>query len=79
MKSNAITPAQREVLKILSVDHSDEFAREIKEVLTKHFLAKIDAETDRLWNEGVLNQEKLDEIMEEDLHKTWRNNGAARS
>lgn len=79
MKSNVITPAQREVLKILSVDQSDEFAREIKEVLTRHFLSKIDAETDKLWDEGILNQDKLDEIMTEDLHKTTKANGIARS
>jgi hypothetical protein len=37
-------------------------------VLTRHFQARLDAEADRLWDEGILNQEKLDEIRQEDLH-----------
>ncbi len=30
-------------------------------VLTQHFQSRLDAEADRLWDEGILNQEKLDE------------------
>ena len=30
--------------------------------------SQLDAEADRLWDEGVLNQEKLDAIRHEDLH-----------
>jgi hypothetical protein len=37
-------------------------------VLTRHFQAQLDAEADRLWDEGILNQEKLDAIRQEDLH-----------
>lgn len=31
-------------------------------------LQKLDEEADRLWDEGILNQEKLDEIRQTDLH-----------
>lgn len=37
-------------------------------------LSKIDAETDRLCNEGILNQKKLDVIMNENLHKLMKAN-----
>ena len=40
----------------------------IQEVLTRHFQSRLDAEADRLWDEGILNQEKLDEIRKMDLH-----------
>lgn len=60
---------QQELLKMFSFDHSDEYAKEIKAVLTRHFLSKIDEEMDLLWSNGVLNQEKLDSMMKEDLHQ----------
>lgn len=37
-------------------------------VLTRHFQSQLDAEADRLWDEGILNQERLDAIRKEDLH-----------
>ena len=33
-----------------------------------HFQSRLDAEADRLWDEGILNQEKLDELRHKDLH-----------
>lgn len=53
---------------MFSFNKSEDFAREIQDVLTRHFQAQLDAEADRLWDEGVLNQEKLDAIRHEDLH-----------
>lgn len=35
---------------------------------TRYFQAKLDEESDRLWDAGILNQEKLDEISKMDLH-----------
>ena len=43
-------------------------ANAIQEVLTRLFQSRLDAEADRLWDEGILNQEKLDEIRKMDLH-----------
>ena len=43
-------------------------ANAIQEVLTRHFQNRLDVEADRLWDEGILNQEKLDEIRKIDLH-----------
>ena len=37
-------------------------------VITIERLPWLDAEADRLWDEGILNQEKLDEIRKMDLH-----------
>lgn len=68
MNAQSLTPVQKDLLKMFSYDHSDKFAFEIKEVLTNHFLSKIDAETDKLWADGVLNQAALDNIRKEDLH-----------
>ena len=34
-----------------------------------YFAQKMDAHLDKLWDEGVLDQKRLDEINEMDLHK----------
>ena len=39
-----------------------------REVLTRHFQNRLNAEADRLWDEGILDQDKLDEIRKMDLH-----------
>lgn len=49
-------------------DHSEETAREVKQALSDYFQKKLDAELDALWDAGILDQEKLDEIRKTDLH-----------
>ena len=50
------------------MNDSESYAKEIQMVLTNYFQQKLDAEADRLWDAGILNQEKLDEIRQTDLH-----------
>ena len=59
------------LLKLFAFNNSEEYAREVQMVLTRHFHAQLDAEADRLWDEGILNQEELDEIRKEDLHSKY--------
>lgn len=68
MEATVLNPTQMHLLKLFSFNNSEEYAREIQMVLTRHFQARLDAEADRLWDEGILNQEKLDEIRQENLH-----------
>ena len=68
MEATVLNPTQMHLLKLFAFNNSEEYAREIQMLLTRHFQAQLDAEADRLWDEGILNQEKLDEIRQEDLH-----------
>ena len=69
MENSSLNPTQLHLLKMCSFHNSEEYAREIQEVLTKHFQKRLDAEADRLWDEGILDQKRLDEINKMDLHK----------
>ena len=69
MEDSSLNPTQLHLLKMFSFNNSEEYAREIQEVLTKHFQKRLDAEADRLWDEGILDQKRLDEINKMDLHK----------
>ena len=68
MQAATLTPTQQHLLKLFSFNNSESYAREIQMVLTQHFQAQLDAEADRLWDEGILDQERLDAIRHEDLH-----------
>lgn len=68
MEATALNPTQRHLLKLFSFNNSEAYAREIQSVLTRYFQERLDAEADRLWDEGVLNQDKLDELRQKDLH-----------
>ncbi len=69
MEATTLTPTQRHLLKLFSFDRSEAYAREIQEVLTRHFQEKLDQESDRLWDEGILDQQRLDQLRTEDLHR----------
>lgn len=79
MASQSLTPLQINFLKLFSVDRSDEFVMEIRKVINDYLQKKIDDELDRLWDEGIINQEKLDQWRNEDVHELLRKNGKARS
>ncbi len=68
MEATILNPTQMHLLKLFSFNKSEDFAKEIQQVLTRYFQEKLDVETDRLWDKGILNQERLDEIRREDLH-----------
>lgn len=77
--AQTLTPLQVNFLKLFSVDRSDEFVMEIRKVIDDYLQQKIDHEIDRLWDEGVITPEKLDEWRHEDVHELLRKNGKARS
>ena len=68
METTALNPTQIHLLKMFAFNGSEEYAREVQEVLTRHFQDRLDAEADRVWDEGILDQQKLDEIRQMDLH-----------
>ena len=69
METTVFNPTQQHLLKLFAHDNSETFAREIKTVLTNYFQSRLDEESDRLWDEGILDQRVLDELRHEDLHK----------
>ena len=69
MEARSLTPVQQDLLRLFSFNHSDEFAKEIREVLSSYFRKKLDEETDRLWDEGILDEAALERLRHEDFHK----------
>ena len=59
MATSVLNPTQQHLLKLFSYDNSEEYAREVQTVLTKHFQQELDAESDKLWDDGVLDAKLL--------------------
>ena len=67
MAATVLNPVQQHLLKMFAFDGSEERLMEVKEVLTKYFSQKIDDRLNELWDYGILNQEKLDELRKIDV------------
>ena len=67
METTAFNPVQQHLLKLFAFDGSEEKLLEVKEVLTKYFSQKLDNRLNELWDSGVLNQDKLDELRTKHL------------
>ena len=68
VNATQITPTQMHLLKLFSFDKSESRALEIQEVLMRYFQGRLDAESDRLWDDGVLDEERLNQLRHKDLH-----------
>ena len=67
MAATVLNPVQQHLLKMFAFDGSEERLMEVKEVLTKYFSQKLDDRLNELWDSGILNQEKLDELRKFDV------------
>lgn len=67
MAATVLNPVQQHLLKMFAFDGSEERLIEVKEVLTKYFSQKLDDRLNDLWDSGVLNQERLDELRKIDI------------
>ena len=73
METTIFNPVQQHLLKLFAFDGSEEKLLEVKEVLTKYFSQKLDKRLNELWDSGVLNQEKLDELRTKHLRTDLKN------
>ncbi len=61
-------PVQLHLLKMFSVDRAEQGLIELKDVLYKYYSSKMQNRLNELWDKGELNQARLDEINQMDLH-----------
>lgn len=66
--TTTFNPTQIHLLRMFSFDKSQQGLDELKDVLFKYYSQKMDEALDRAWDSGLLDQKRLDEINEMDLH-----------
>ncbi len=64
--------AQLHILRVMSYIKSDEELQALKKVISEYYARRVDEEAERLWKEGVLSQDKLDEILKEHLRTPYK-------
>ncbi len=62
MVSTVFNPIQQHLLKMFAYDDNLERLAEIKALLTKYYAEKVDQRMNQLWDEGILDQQRLDEL-----------------
>lgn len=69
METTRLNPTQIHLLKMFEIESSEESLNELKDVLYRYYSKRMDECLDELWDSGQLNQQRLDEINEMDLHQ----------
>lgn len=71
MKANALSRAQVLLLENFAHIDSQEEVDELTEVIRNYYAQKLEDELERLWNDGTLNQQKLDELRGQHLRTPY--------
>ena len=69
MEATVFNPIQVHLLKMFEIDKSQEGLEELKNLLYNYYSSKMNTALDELWDSGELDQTRLDEINNMDLHK----------
>ena len=68
MNVRTMNPVQLHLLEMFSYCGSEQTVSELKDVLADFYAKKVQKEADRLWDEGVLDGEAIEQILQEQ----WR-------
>ena len=65
-------PIQLQLLRIFERNNSEEELRELQMVISDYYAKKMNVHLNKMWDEGILDQKRLDEINQMDLHAWLR-------
>ncbi len=68
MTARTINPIQLHLLEMFNYCNSEQMMNDLKDVLARFYAEQVQKEADRLWNEGTLNGEAIERI----LNEHWR-------
>lgn len=69
MYTTKFNPVQGHLLRMFEFAQSENTLKELKEVLFKYYHNKLEQKLDEMWQDGTLDQKRLDAINEMDLHR----------
>ncbi len=72
MEATVFNPIQLQLLRMFERNKSEAELREFQGVVSDYYAKKLNDHLNKLWDEGILSQEKLDEINRMDLHSWMR-------
>jgi hypothetical protein len=60
MEATVLNEEQLELLRMMSTFNTPEAVKDLKQAISDYFANKADEEIERLWDEGVLNDAKVE-------------------
>ena len=72
METTVLNSTQIMILESFASARSQEEMNELMDLLRDYYAKKLDKELERLWDEGILNQAKLDELKDQHLCTPYR-------
>ena len=71
MKSEPFNADQLHSLKMFSYDEDERALEEIRKSLTAYFAQRVEEDMDKLWDEGLWDQDKNEAILKEHLRTPY--------
>lgn len=71
-RTAVFTPAQYEVINAMSCITSEEDLKSLKDLLVSFLNSRLQTELNRMWDDGSLSQDKLDQISKEHLRTAYK-------
>lgn len=72
VRPTVFNPAQLYLLDVFSDIKTDDELLEIKKLISDYYAKRLDGMLDEMWKSGELDQKRLDEIDQMDLHQWLR-------
>lgn len=71
MKNGMLNAAQLHLLKMFSFARSEEDLEEIKKALSSFFTNRVEEDMDKLWDEGLWDEDKNEDVLKEHLRTPY--------
>ncbi|MDR1720143.1 MAG: hypothetical protein LBR67_08535 [Dysgonamonadaceae bacterium] len=68
----AFNPVQLHLIEMFSYIKTEEAMNELQEVLLDFYKKKLNEETNRLWAEGVINDDKIEEMLNTHIRTPYK-------
>ena len=72
MQTTELNNTQLYLLKMFSFVTSDSELNDIKQLLADYYAKKVERDMDKLWNDGLWNANKNEEILKEHLRTPYK-------
>ena len=74
-QKTTFNPVQMHLLEMFNYCKSENAIEELKEVLAEHYAKKTQEEADRLWENGTLDENAVEELLSEHLRTPYITKG----
>ncbi len=72
MEATVFNPAQQHILQMMSYIKTDESLNDLEHALASYFAKKVDDDIDRLWADGAITADTIEEWGKEHMRTSYK-------